>query len=161
MRLICDVTPSGRVRVLMTNLLDTCRYPADQFGALYHQRWRVEEAFKRIKHRLRLEAPTGLSFLAFQQDFAAKVLADNLCVLLAADQTRADPTSRPNRIYAMGCAQADSRRLPAGYRSCARELARSAGDDRPQPLSHPTRSHLPEAAESQAASSFGIQGGLS
>ena len=101
-RLIRDVTPSGRVRVLMTNLLDTCRYPADQFGALYHQRWRVEEAFKRIKHRLRLEAPTGLSYLALQQDFAAKVLADNLCVLLAADQTDADSTSRPNRIYAIG-----------------------------------------------------------
>ena len=101
-RLIRDVTPGGRIRVLMTNLLDTCRYPADQFGALYHQRWRVEEAFKRIKHRLRLEAPTGLSYLAFQQDFAAKVLADNLCVLLAARLDKPDANSRPNRIYAIG-----------------------------------------------------------
>jgi hypothetical protein len=44
-RLIRDVTPSGRVRVLMTSLLDAQRYPAASFGALYHQRWRVEEAF--------------------------------------------------------------------------------------------------------------------
>lgn len=40
-RLIRDVTPSGRVRVLMTSLLDDQLYPAASFGALYHQRWRV------------------------------------------------------------------------------------------------------------------------
>jgi len=33
------------VRVLMTSLPDAQRYPAASFGALYHQRWRVEEAF--------------------------------------------------------------------------------------------------------------------
>lgn len=101
-RLIRDLTPGGRIRVLITNLLDARRYPVEQFGALYHQRWRVEEAFKRIKHRLRLEAPTGLSYLALQQDFAAKVLTDNLCVLLAARPGHENPASRPNRIYAMG-----------------------------------------------------------
>lgn len=37
-RLIRDITPSGRVRVLMTSLLDDQRYPAACFGALYHQR---------------------------------------------------------------------------------------------------------------------------
>jgi hypothetical protein len=31
-----------------------------------------EEAFKRLKHRLRLEAVTGLDYLALQQDFGAK-----------------------------------------------------------------------------------------
>ncbi|MBP8786926.1 MAG: transposase, partial [Azonexus sp.] len=41
-----------QVRVLMTSLLDTARYPATSFSALYHSRWRIEEAFKRIKHRL-------------------------------------------------------------------------------------------------------------
>jgi hypothetical protein len=104
-RLIRDVTPSGNIRVLMTNLLDARRYPAEQFGALYHRRWRVEEAFKRIKHRLRLEAPSGLTYLAFQQDFAAKVLADNLCQLLSAETEPPDTIShrsRPNRTYAQG-----------------------------------------------------------
>ena len=77
-RLIRDVTPSGSVRILMTSLLDDARYPANAFGALYHQRWRSEEAFKRIKHRLRLESATGRTHLAFQQDVAAKILADNV-----------------------------------------------------------------------------------
>ncbi|MFP3693150.1 IS4/IS5 family transposase, partial [Burkholderia sp. SIMBA_048] len=40
-RLIRDVTPGGRVRVLMTSLLDGGRYPPASFGALYHQRWLV------------------------------------------------------------------------------------------------------------------------
>jgi IS4 transposase len=33
----------------MTSLLERERYPASTFGALYHQRWRIEEAFKRLK----------------------------------------------------------------------------------------------------------------
>ncbi len=104
-RLIRDVTPTGSVRVLMTSLLDATRYLAADFGALYHRRWRVEEAFKRLKHRLRLEASTGLTHLAFQQDFAAKILADNLHTILTS--TTSDPgeqtlSHRPNRTYAIG-----------------------------------------------------------
>ncbi|MGQ7936768.1 transposase [Paraburkholderia sp. D1E] len=104
-RLIRDVTPGGRVRVLMTSLLDRQRYPAATFGALYHQRWRIGEAFKRLKHRLRLEAVTGLDYLALQQDFGAKTVADNLCTLLSdLDDAHHDdePASRPDRVYALG-----------------------------------------------------------
>jgi len=103
-RLIRDVTPSGRVRVLMSSLLDGERYPAAAFGALYHRRWRIEEAFKRLKHRLRLEAVTGLDYLALQQDFGAKTVADNLCTLLGELDTPGaeDLASRPNRLYALG-----------------------------------------------------------
>ena len=56
--------PNGRVRVLATNLdanLDAEHFHAASFGHLYHQRWRIEEAFKRLKHRLHLEAVSGLS----------------------------------------------------------------------------------------------------
>ena len=47
--------PNGKVRVLMTNLFDTERFPAGAFGDLHQKRWRIEEAFKRLKHRLNLE----------------------------------------------------------------------------------------------------------
>ena len=30
------------------------------FADLYHQRWRIEEVFKRLKHRLNLEDVSGL-----------------------------------------------------------------------------------------------------
>ena len=127
-RLIRDTTPTGTVRVLMTSLLDDVRYPAAAFGALYHQRWRIEEAFKRIKHRLRLEAATGLTHLAFQQDFAAKILADNLHTLLAAAHETAtvEPdvitASRPNRTYAFGTLKPILAGCLLGLRHCLRDL---------------------------------------
>ncbi|GEM_PF-2489558 len=107
-RLIRDVTPSGSVRILMTSLLDETGYPAADFGALCHRRWRIEEAFKRIKHRLRLQAVTGLAHLAFQQDFAAKVVADNLHALLTAG-----PIGQPSQPHLRDRrTPADARRLP-------------------------------------------------
>jgi hypothetical protein len=70
-----------KVRVLVTSLLNLDAYPAGDFGALYHSRWRIEEAFTRIKHRLALEQLSGLSWLAAQQDFGARILCDNLNAL--------------------------------------------------------------------------------
>ena len=70
-----------KVRVLVTSLLDLDAYPAAAFGALYHSRWRIEEAFKRLKHRLSLEQLSGMSWLAAQQDFGAKILCDNINAL--------------------------------------------------------------------------------
>ena len=62
---------------------------------LYHGRWRIEEAFKRIKHRLQLEHTSGLSWHAARQDFGAKAVFDNLNALAAyvATNTLLDPGS--------------------------------------------------------------------
>ena len=79
-RLILQVF-GHKIRVLVTSLLDADAYPADEFSALYHSRWRIEEAFKRIKHRLSLEHLSGMSWLAAEQDFGAKILCDNLNAL--------------------------------------------------------------------------------
>lgn len=103
-RLVRHVASTGKVRVLMTNLLDAQRFPADQFGDLYHQRWRIEEAFKRLKLRLNLEHVSGLSQLAALQDFAAKILCDNLQALATAAATDMFPipaTRRVNRTSAL------------------------------------------------------------
>ena len=102
-RLVRHIASTGRVRVLMTNLLDTQRFPAADFGDLYHQRWRIEEAFKRLKHRLNLEHVSGLSQLAAMQDFAAKIICDNLQALATAAAIKdfpIAPTRRVNRGYA-------------------------------------------------------------
>ena len=48
----------------------------------------------------------GLTYLALQQDFAAKVLADNLCAALALADLPEQVTSRPNRTYALGALRA-------------------------------------------------------
>jgi IS4 transposase len=59
-RLIRQLAPNGAVRVLITNLFDTQRFPATVFAEFYHQRWRIEEAFKRLKHHLDLELVSHL-----------------------------------------------------------------------------------------------------
>ena len=74
------------------------------FGDLYQQRWRIKEAFKRIKHRLYLEAVSGLSQQALIIDVAAKILADNIPSLMcsaAADHAGLLARSRKcNRAHA-------------------------------------------------------------
>jgi len=59
--------------VLATNL-DTQAFPCEVFCDLYHQRWRIEEAFKRLKAKL--ECVSGLTQHTLLVDVAAKVLAD-------------------------------------------------------------------------------------
>jgi Transposase DDE domain len=82
-RVVRNVSTTGRVRVLATNL-DATAFPAECFGDLYHARWKIEEAFKRLKHRYHLEAVSGFSQQALLIDVAAKVLADNLASLVCA-----------------------------------------------------------------------------
>jgi len=108
LRLVRQMAPNGQVRLLATNL-DTETFPPELFGDLYHQRWRIEEAFKRLKHRLYLEAVSGLSQQALIIDVAAKTLADNITSLMcAAANQHADLPARSrkcNRSYAAGLMQ--------------------------------------------------------
>lgn len=80
-RLVRVITPNGNQYVVMTSLLDPEAFPVTAFLHLYHSRWRIEEAFKRLKHRLNLEHLSGVTWLAAQQDFGAKLLCDNLNAL--------------------------------------------------------------------------------
>jgi len=114
LRLVRQVAPNGAVRVLATNL-DEQAAPAHAFAELYHQRWRIEEAFKRLKHRMKLECVSGLSQQALLIDVAAKVLADNLASLMciaAAQQANLPAASRRcNRAYAAALLQRTLPRL--------------------------------------------------
>jgi Transposase DDE domain len=113
-RLVRQISPSGAIRVLVTNL-DSHDYPCHAFADLYHQRWRIEEGFKRLKLRLHLESVSGLSQQAVIIDVAAKILADNLASLLcAAAADQADLPSRGrrcNRSYAASLFQRAIARL--------------------------------------------------
>jgi len=82
-RLIRVVTPNGKTPGLMTSLFDGERYPAADFAALYQGRWRIEESFKRLKHRLGLEHTSGLSWPTARQDLGAKAIGENLNALAA------------------------------------------------------------------------------
>lgn len=150
-RLVRVVTPNGQVQAMMTSLLDAVAYPAVLFADLYHRRWRIEEAFKRLKHRLALENTSGLSWLAAQQDFGAKIVADNLHSLAAAEaaaQSAIATDYRINRTYALAhlkrclprwllLATPDAAQLIAVFEDLARSLIRFViGASKPRPL-HP------------------------
>ena len=82
LRLVRVVLPTGCIEVLVTSLLDTVAYPAAEFGALYHTRWRIEEAFKTLKCRLHLEGFSGELPYAIEQEIHAKILVANITAAL-------------------------------------------------------------------------------
>jgi hypothetical protein len=45
----------------MATNLPTSQFPTAVFGEIYHERWRIEEAFKRRKHRCKLVIISGLT----------------------------------------------------------------------------------------------------
>lgn len=150
-RLVRHVTPDGKTWVLATNL-PAARFPAEVFGDLYHQRWRIEESYKRLKHRVKLESVSGLTQHAVLIDVYAKVLADNLSALVclgASDEAGLASTNRHcNRAYAGACLQRLLPRLVMGF-GCvvtllekafgllgANSQRRSDGRKQPRPKRH-------------------------
>lgn len=99
------------VEILVTSVTDRKRIHYSDFKDLYHQRWRVEETFKRLKSRLEVENFSGKSPLAVQQDFHAKVVTYNLAALLSqAAQPLVDKaTKRCKHRHTVNQAQALSR----------------------------------------------------
>jgi hypothetical protein len=130
MRLVRQVTPDGLVRVLLTNL-PAHAFPCEVFADLYHQRWGVEEGFKRLKHRAKLESVSGLTQQAVLVDVAAKVLADNLASLIclaASEQADLQQRSRVcNRAYAASMLRTALPRMVLGV-GCLLTLLQSAID---------------------------------
>ena len=145
-RLVRHVASTGKVRVLMTNLLDEAEFPAAEFVDLYHQRWRIEEAFKRLKHRLNLEHVSGLSQLAAMHDFAAKILCDNLQALVTAAASTAVPLPPTRRINRAAAHSILKPLLPA-LLLCADATARLL--DALQLIASRTYSHRPGVVKSK------------
>lgn len=78
LRLIRVELDTGEAEILITSLLDTKKYPHEQFAELYHLRWPVEEDYKTMKQWIEIENFSGKSVLSVYQDFHAKVFSKNL-----------------------------------------------------------------------------------
>ena len=81
-RLLRAVLPSGGVFLLATNVQDPTLRPSG-FAALYHGRWRIEEAFKLIKARLQVENWSGVMPHTVEQDFYATLVRANCAAAFA------------------------------------------------------------------------------
>lgn len=82
-RLIKVLLDTGETEILCTSLIDTEKYPAEQFKELYHFRWNEEEAYKLLKERIELEDFSGKTAIAVRQDFHAKIFLLTLCAAYA------------------------------------------------------------------------------
>jgi hypothetical protein len=130
LRLVRHITPDGKTWVLATNL-PVADFPAEVFGDLYHQRWRIEESYKRLKHRAKMESVSGLTQHAVLIDVFAKVLADNLnalvCMGASEDSELAANNRHCNRAYAGACLQRLLPRLVMGLDCLATLLEKAFG----------------------------------
>ncbi|MCP4489537.1 MAG: transposase [Gammaproteobacteria bacterium] len=86
-------------------------YPAEEFKALYHFRWGIEENYKRLKQWVEIENFSGKSALSVRQDFYAKVLSTNLMAIVTnAAQIWVDNMSTNRKLaYQINFAQALSK----------------------------------------------------
>jgi hypothetical protein len=115
-RLIRVRLPSGESEFLVTSLLDSTTFPAHEFAALYHCRWRIEECFKQLKCRLAVEHFSGELPESIRQDFLAKVWLGNLVATFAYLAHAALPETKrrhyiPNLSYAIAAVRAALPRL--------------------------------------------------
>lgn len=85
LRLVRVPLANGQIEVLATSLLDETKWPTEAFAALYQKRWRIEEAFRHLKSRLKLEQFGGETPQAIRQEFHAAILLHNLATIAALD----------------------------------------------------------------------------
>jgi hypothetical protein len=99
------------VEVIITNLMDTERYPSHIFKSLYHARWGIEENYIRLKQWVEIENFSGKSALSVKQDFHAKILAMNLTAIIAihTNENIQKTTKRRKLKYQINFAQALSK----------------------------------------------------
>lgn len=127
LRLIRVRLPNGTQEILATSLLDATAYPATEFAALYHRRWRIEECFKLLKCRLAIEHFSGELPEAIRQDFHAKVWLGNLAAsfaFVARERLPADKRTNftPNLTYALSAIRASLPRLMLQARTRVRSV---------------------------------------
>lgn len=110
-RLVRVDLPDGEKEILITSVVDNKTISYKSFKWLYHERWGVEEAYKRLKSRLEVENFSGKSVRAVKQDFYAKMMTYNLEALLAkvAEPKVKKETAHCKYDYAVNHAQALSR----------------------------------------------------
>jgi hypothetical protein len=91
--------PTGELEVLVTSLLDSVRYPTEEFSEVYHWRWQHETYYLMLKSRLDLENWSGQTLEAVSQDVQAAVFVSNLESLLSQEPQEALRAGDQDRKY--------------------------------------------------------------
>lgn len=103
LRVIRLVNAAGEVSVLLTNLLDTERYPKDDIRALYLRRWEVETYYRDEKVSIEIEKFHSKSYNGIMQElFAVAIMSVIARFLMQVAHENSDhPTAAPQFKHAV------------------------------------------------------------
>jgi hypothetical protein len=73
--------PSGETELLVSNLFDK-KITAKDLGKLYHKRWNVEEGFKNLKAKMKVEQFASKKSQGIYQEFYAHIFIMNMVAIL-------------------------------------------------------------------------------
>lgn len=96
LRVIKLVSPDGTVSVLLTNLYDKEKFPAQDIISLYFRRWEVESYYRDEKIVFEIEKFHGKSYnCVLQEFFAAMIMSVIARTLIVLSQPPADEPREP------------------------------------------------------------------
>ena len=75
--------PSGEIEVLISNLFDVDLINNEDMKNLYHYRWNIEEVFKQLKPKMKLEQFGSRKPEGIFQEFYAHLIMLNLTTLIS------------------------------------------------------------------------------
>jgi hypothetical protein len=104
-RAIRMISPDGEVTALLTNLLDTKKYKADDLRNLYRLRWEVETYYRNEKITLTVEQFHSKTENGIRQEFYSAAIMCVIARILIAIERRATERTEPqlkNALYAIG-----------------------------------------------------------
>ena len=100
-RLVKVILPNGDPEVLITSLLNKTRFPAEDFGWVYQQRWGVETPFNFLKNQLDIERFSSAKIQAIAQDVYAMAFLNSFETILEkeAERTLQQSNQESDREY--------------------------------------------------------------
>ena len=83
-RVVKVILDTGETELLITSLLDQDEYTTEDIKGLYHLRWGVEECFKKLKPKMKIEHFGCKKVQGVLQEFHAHIFTLNMTSLVAA-----------------------------------------------------------------------------
>lgn len=93
------ILPSGEIEILVSSLFDIEAITINDMGELYHLRWNVEEGYKKLKPKMKLEQFGCKKADGIYQEFYSHIFMMNLTTLLGSLAQQAISQKTAERKY--------------------------------------------------------------
>lgn len=113
-RVNCRVTiidlPNGQEEFLLSSFTDQQTVSSEDLKQLYFLRWRIEEQYKKLKHKVCLENFSGKTVESIFQDFYVKIFTLNLtCILIHPVDRLLEKTVKKKHVHKVNFTNAIAR----------------------------------------------------